>query len=141
MSDKYILRVIAEAACERLMQQIDQLKADVENVTNDNIRLSQENGGLRGERDRLKADVERFKFTLEEERQITRQDWAGLRCEHDRVKRALEQAEADVERLRKAGDELALSLAAFHLLHRGKIDTTTQPDIVAWNAAKEGKDL
>lgn len=46
----------------------------------------------------LKAEVERYKFTLEEERQIARQDWAGLRCEHDRVKRALEQAEAEVER-------------------------------------------
>lgn len=60
MSDKYILRVIAEAACERLMQQIDRLKAEVEEVTNDNIRLSQENGGLRGERDCLKAEVERL---------------------------------------------------------------------------------
>lgn len=62
MSDKYILRVIAEAACERLMQQIDKLKADVEEVTNDNIRLTQENGGLRGERDRLASEVERLRF-------------------------------------------------------------------------------
>ena len=46
---------------------------------------------------------------------------------------------AEVERLRKAGDELSNALAAFHLIHRGRIDTTTQPDIVAWNAAKEGK--
>jgi hypothetical protein len=43
------------------------------------------------------------------------------------------------ERIVKAGDELACALGAFHLLHRGRIDTTKQPDIVAWNAAKEGK--
>ena len=46
---------------------------------------------------------------------------------------------AEVESLKRAGDELACALGAFHLLHRGKIDTTKQPDIVAWNAAKEGK--
>ncbi|NBS71397.1 hypothetical protein EBT31_21170, partial [bacterium] len=32
---------------------------------------------------RLKAEVEQWKFTLEEERQIMREDWAGLRCEKD----------------------------------------------------------
>jgi hypothetical protein len=55
--------------------------------------------------------------------------------------RALAQVErlkAENERLRKAGDELSIALAAFHLIHRGKIDTTTQPDIIAWNAAKDG---
>lgn len=114
----------------------------------------------------LKAEVERFKFTLEEERQITRQDWAGLRCEHDRVKRTLEQAEAEVERLtnengnnsvmkeewylkcmsaraeverlRNAGDAVSLCLEAFW---KGKpYDTSTNIKCFdAWNSAKEGK--
>ena len=78
---------------------------------------------------RLKAEVERYKFTLEEERQIARQDWAGLRCEHDRVKRALEQADAEVERLRKAGDAMA-EICNLH----GHIIA-----IQKWGAAKEGK--
>lgn len=77
MSDLFILRVIAEAACERLMQQIDQLKADVENVTNDNIRLSQENGGLRGERDRLKAEVERLRKAGDELAKNLDWSWSG----------------------------------------------------------------
>ena len=80
----------------------------------------------------LKAEVERYKFTLEEERQIARQDWAGLRCEHDRVKRALEQAEAEVERLRKAGDAVAEQL-----IYEGY--SNDEEPCKAWNAAKEGK--
>ena len=78
------------------------------------------------------------------------EDYARLQAEVERLMQEYSDAtnhynklhndlQAEVERLRKAGDELALSLAAFHLLHRGSIDTTTQPDIVAWNAAKEGK--
>ena len=70
---------------------------------------------LEAENARLKAEVGRHKFTLEEERQIARQDWAGLRCEHDRVKRALEQAESEVERLEPELEqrcrELNLSIA------------------------------
>ena len=96
---------------------------------------------------RLKAEVERFKFTLEEERQITRQDWAGLRCEHDRVKRALEQAEAEVDRLTDALNKLVKTPPEATGGVRVKVDFWTQygsrlPSSYEtfWeNAAKEGK--
>jgi chromosome segregation ATPase len=67
---------------------------------------------------RLKAEVERWKFTLEEERQIMREDWAGLRCEKDRVQRALEYAEAQVERLTKAGDAMHCFLIGYIVENR-----------------------
>lgn len=72
-------------------------------------------------------------------RYVLFEDYAAL----DKLCKKLMKHHSDISceniMLRKAGDELALSFATFHLLHRGKIDTTTQPDIVAWNAAKEGK--
>ena len=86
-------------------------------------RLKRKAKRLKAENALLKAEVESLK-----------EAWVDKKMQEDRDALLLE-----VERLRKAGDELALSLAAFHLLHRGSIDTTTQPDIVAWNAAKEGK--
>ena len=88
---------------------------------------------------RLKAEVERWKFTLEEERQIMREDWAGLRCEKDRVQRALEYAEAQVERLTKAGDAMIdewwLQLSC---PERMKASWMHEQAIVDWNAAKKG---
>jgi len=48
---------------------------------------------LRDTIEELKSEVEKYKFTLEEERQIFRQDWAGLRLEKDKIQRALERAE------------------------------------------------
>ena len=88
---------------------------------------------------RLKAEVERWKFTLEEERQIMREDWAGLRCEKDRVQRALEYAEAQVERLTKAGDAMIdewwLQLSC---PERMKASWMQEQAIVEWNAAKKG---
>ena len=118
------------SAIADLKAEVERLEPELEQRCRElNLSLGQQAVQLRqiGE---LKAEVERFKFTLEEERQITRQDWAGLRCEHDRVRRALEQAEAEVERLRKAGDYLA-----DHLAH----EFGTCPSIEIWNAAKEGK--
>ena len=90
-------KAAADRATFDAIRTITELRAEFEAfMTTPTSRL------LRAERKevvRLKAEVEQFKFTLEEERQISRQDWAGLRCEHDRVKRALEQAEAEVDRL------------------------------------------
>jgi len=90
---------------------------------------------------RLKAEVERWKFTLEEERQIMREDWAGLRCEKDRVQRALEYAEAQVERLTKAGD--ALAGEAIRLEYSNywseyeKVEDVCIDEVEAWHKAKE----
>jgi hypothetical protein len=92
---------------------------------------------------RLKAEVERFKFTLEEERQIAREDWAGLRHENARLRSVAEdnktECEAtrienarlkeEVERLTKAGDKMAEQLDGL------SFDSVWD----FWNAAKEGK--
>ena len=75
---------------------------------------------------RLKAEVERLKFTLEEERQIMREDWAGLRCEKDKVQRALEYAEAQVERLTNAGDLMCRMAGNNQVINRH------------WKTAKKG---
>ena len=84
-------------------------------------RLAAEVADLKSEADRLKAEVENSK-----------------RINTELLALSNRQA-SDIRRLTKAGDELSIALAAFHLIHRGKIDTTTQPDIIAWNAAKDGK--
>jgi hypothetical protein len=98
---------------------------------------------------RLKAEVERFKFTLEEERQIAREDWAGLRHENARLKaeverltveadwktpaRKIKSLEAKVEaleaacvRLTKAGDVICRMAGNNEVINRH------------WKAAKEG---
>ena len=85
-----------------------------------------DNEELKAENARLKAEVERLKFTLEEERQIMREDWAGLRCEKDRVQRALDYAEAQVERLTKAGDLLCRMAGNNQVINRH------------WKTAKKG---
>ena len=46
---------------EILMAENARLKAELDEIVDDNIRLTQDNGGLRGERDRLKADNERLR--------------------------------------------------------------------------------
>ena len=85
---------------------------------------------------RLKAEVERLTSEVSYDNRVQLHvDKLAAEFTQSEV----ERLKAEVERLRKAGDELSNALAAFHLIHRGKIDTTTQPDIVAWNAAKEGK--
>ena len=66
---------------------------------------------------RLKAEFEKFKFTLEEERQIFRQD-----CE---------KLQAQVERMTKAGNNLVY-VASEH--------PVSEPFVKAWFAAKDGKD-
>jgi cell division protein FtsB len=49
---------------------------------------------------RLKAEVERFKFTLEEERQIAREDWAGLRADYARLRSVAEDNKRECEATR-----------------------------------------
>ena len=49
----------------------------------------------------LKAEVEHFKFILEEERQIAREDWAGLRAENARLKAEVERLTADLNKMTK----------------------------------------
>lgn len=74
----------------------------------------------------LKADVEHFKFILEEERQIAREDWAGLRAENARLK-------ADVERITKAGDTI-ISILCKYVPRTG-----AKYALMDWKDAKEGK--
>ena len=85
--------------CIKEMNSLAKELDTVRSVAEDNKRECE---ATRIENARLKAEVEELKFTLEEERQIMREDWAGLRCEKDRVQRALEYAEAHIERLTKA---------------------------------------
>jgi hypothetical protein len=114
-------------------QQIEALKRDVLEKTTDYARIKEDTeryrlASLKGdfaqaENARLKAEVEQFKFTLEEERQIAREDWAGLRHENARLK-------SEVERLTKAGDNLVFVVTEHPV---------AEPFVKAWFAAKEGK--
>jgi hypothetical protein len=93
-----------------------------------NARLHSLFANSEQENARLKAEVERLKEGNECLDQMHEKEMArsAFLCEQ-------------VERLTKAGEAMACALGAFHLLHRGKIDSTKQEDIVAWQAAKEGK--
>lgn len=104
-------------------QTIARLKAEVDEIVNDNIRLTQDNGGLRGERDRLKADIERL-----------RKDTSMM----------LSVYSEHYERLRFAGDILAFTLAHGDRHEYGDPsepieEYMNRPEIKSWNAAKEGK--
>ena len=98
----------------------------------------------------LKAEVHHFKFILEEERQIAREDWAGLRTENARLEAEVErlkafttrtiipneELQAQVERLTKAGDSLVWAFEKGS--HQTKADAiNVWIDIKAWHAAKE----
>jgi uncharacterized coiled-coil protein SlyX len=72
------------ALCERMQD----LNGEVHTASCANANMHKH----KEENARLKTEVEHFKFTLEEERQIAREDWAGLRHENARLK-------AEVERL------------------------------------------
>lgn len=139
-------------------QIIKRLTAELSNISGWGRGLESDLSHARVEISFLKSEVERYKFTLEEERQIARQDWAGLRCEHDRVKRALEQAEAEVERLRassfvtavpveqyerlrKAGDAMAACITEFRCGKYGNALDKVGGFYVwqDWLKAKEGK--
>ena len=74
------------------MQENARLHAQVETLRNLGIKLELMIDPLDAENARLKAEAEKYKFTLEEERQIAREDWAGLRDDYARLK-------AEVERL------------------------------------------
>lgn len=101
----------------------------------DNLRLKAELTDCKTEADRLKAEVERLKAEVQllEGRDVVRT--TAIYGLHQTIK----ERDAEVERLRKAGDDLFHALAGMHLIHRGSIDTTKQKDLVKWNAAKEGK--
>ena len=102
------------------------LKAEVEEVVDDNIRLTQDNGGLKGERDRLQAEVERLTQNTDK------------LCKHGDLE--IERLQAEVERLRKAGDAMYESKIGYYgeqILedmkhHSGELCRN-------WNAAKDGK--
>ena len=108
---------------------------------------------LAAENARLKAEVER----LTERNKFLEQIDSYLQdANQHSFEQRCNELEAEVERLRaasfvtavpveqyervvRAGDDLACALAAFHIIHRGSIDSTKQEDLVKWNAAKEGK--
>ena len=140
------------------------LKAEVEELTNDANEADQQYEHAISRVRRLEAEVERLTQEYSDATNHYNKLHNDLQAEVERLQHQLKlcgeievlasfstgksilleifenkNLKAEVERLRKAGDELSNALAAFHLIHRGRIDTTTQPDIVAWNAAKEGK--
>jgi len=106
MSDKYILRSIAEAACERLMQEID--KANAENTS------------LKAEVERL-TELNKFLEQIDSYLQGANENAYEKRCD---------ELEAEVERLRKAGDEMHRAIKVSDPILDWKIEL--------WKAAKEG---
>ena len=97
----------------------DRLVREWQRANNEVYGLQRQVAALIDDQTRLKAEVERFKFTLEEERQIAREDWAGLRHENARLK-------AEVERLTKAGDLMCRMAGNNQVINRH------------WKTAKKG---
>lgn len=76
---------------------------------------------LEAENVRLKAEIEKFKFTIEEERQISREDLSGLRKENAHLK-------AEVERLRDGVETMTY--------HASGVVTTTWVRAVEYDRLK-----
>lgn len=81
---------------------------------------------------RLQAEIKKYKFTLEEERQIFRQDWAGLRLEKDKMQRAWERCDDDRETLTKFMDRFDGILYA-HNCKGGANETHAKLDQLRWD--------
>ena len=86
---------------------------------------------LEDKNSRLKDEIEKLKIKLDGERHIFRHDWDELRLEKDKVQRSLEKAEAQVERLTKAGDDMSVWITII-----GNSSTCWQ--IEEWLRAKKG---
>ena len=118
LEDDFMPRLLPKLAnVQNIEAENARLKAEVEEVVDDNIRLTQDNGGLKGERDRLQAEVERLTQNTDK------------LCKHGDLE--IERLQAEVERLRKAGDEVV-----------SRIQVCTEDlwcSIHRWNAAREGK--
>jgi chromosome segregation ATPase len=153
MTQAELLKYLEEDFMPRLLPKL----ANVKNIESENARLKAELTNCKSEADRLKAEVERLTALIESNLNSSKvamgkadavlYERDSLKAEVERLTQEYSDAtnhynklhndlQAEVERLRKAGDAMYVVIYGFNWLAFNKDITNT---LKAWNAAKEGK--
>ena len=136
---------------KRLKAENESLTALIESNLNSSKVMMGKADAVLHERDNLKAEVERLESDLKLEKenedrlvrlwQTANNEVHGQRSQIAALIDNQTSLKAEVERLRKAGDDMAFHYQELVRIEWGSMTTHIPPSAVRWNAAKEGKGL